>query len=289
MSGVDELRTAVGMQLAALCAEGGVLRTDSADSTKSRYRINDPARSKFHRQLFSDYLDRHEGPKEEGSAIISAGVPGAGKSTMLGRYVDGLSEYRLLDADIVKVPLIERALADGIYDDLLSRRLDDGYPIAPMELAALVHRESADLIDIIRRDCLGRRENVIIEGTLSWPGQVEVIYDELAAAGYSEIRVLGVEVERETAHRQALSRWWEGRRAWCAGEDALGGRFTPPYAIDDGYSSGAVSLCAQHALGILDRARGGDVDAVEVKILAPAGLGRYDVVRAGVYPESLDS
>ncbi|MBP1054937.1 hypothetical protein J6397_33035 [Rhodococcus qingshengii] len=141
MSGVDELRTAVGMQLAALCAEGGVLRTDSADSTKSRYRINDPARSKFHRQLFSDYLDRHEGPKEEGSAIISAGVPGAGKSTMLGRYVDGLSEYRLLDADIVKVPLIERALADGIYDDLLSRRLDDGYPIAPMELAALVHRE----------------------------------------------------------------------------------------------------------------------------------------------------
>ncbi|WP_415394228.1 zeta toxin family protein (plasmid) [Rhodococcus globerulus] len=285
MSDDDQLRAAVGTQLAALCSEGGVLRSESPASTKLRYRINDPSRTKFHRQVFADYLATNDGPAENGSAIVMAGVPGAGKSTMLKNRVDDLGGYRLLDADIVKVPLIERALTDGIYDDLLGRTLADGHTIAPMELAALVHRESTDLIDIIREDCLSRRENVIIEGTLTWPGQGETVFDQLAAAGYSRIIVLGVEVEPRIAHHQATSRWWEGRRAWCSGENALGGRFTPPYAIDDGYDSGVMSRCSRHALRILDRARGGEIDLVDVTIYSPSGFGQYEVVAEGKNPE----
>ncbi len=53
------------------------------------------------------------------SAIVTAGPPAAGKSTALHAEIVGLDTYRILDADIVKEYLIEQALDDGIYDDLL--------------------------------------------------------------------------------------------------------------------------------------------------------------------------
>lgn len=283
MTNLDQLRQVVGAQLADLCAEGGVLRTDSPASTMFHYRVNDMARARFRRNLITDYLDDHSGPGEDGSAIITAGVPGAGKSTMLAHRVDDTANYRQLDADVVKVALIEKALKDGLYDDLLSRTLDDGYNIAPLELAALVHRESTILIDVIRAECIARRENVIIEGTLTWPGHADVIYDQLAAAGYRRILVLGVEVERAVAHRQALSRWWNDRVAWSAGGNILGGRYTPAYAIDDGYDADSRSLCARHAMGILDKAKGGDVESVDVEIYTPSTVGVYEIIDKGEY------
>lgn len=80
------------------------------------------------------------------------------------------------------------------------------------------------------------------------------------------------------AYRQAIVRWWEGRQKWRAGEIyALGGRFTPPYAIDDGYSADARSVCTRNALSILGRARS-EIPNVEVKIYSPSTTGNYVLV-----------
>lgn len=60
------------------------------------------------------------------------------------------------------------------------------------------------LIDTIRELCLSRRENILIEGTLSWPGHGLRITGELAAAEYTKVQIVEVEAPAAVAHEQAL-------------------------------------------------------------------------------------
>lgn len=48
--------------------------------------------------------------------------------------------------------------------------LPDGGTVMPRELATLVHTESRKIVDALQERCMGRGENLVIEGTFSWPG-----------------------------------------------------------------------------------------------------------------------
>jgi hypothetical protein len=132
----EPLRDIVSRQLVHLGQHGQPLHPDSGRSTLDLY-ANDRRRDRTLQEVIEWYLDLAE-PDRDGhcAAIISAGPPGAGKSTALRerRLVDG--SYRYLDADIVKDELLRRAIADGHYADghyadLLSTTLADTHPIAP--------------------------------------------------------------------------------------------------------------------------------------------------------------
>lgn len=165
MTAPDGLRGAVAAQLIDLSAPGQPLHADFPRRAAVLY-AGDPRRRLVHKDTIARNLAR-ESPRQDGrSAIITAGPPGAGKTSSLQAEVADLARYRILDADIVKDYLIEQAVADGIYDDLLHHELADGHLIAPGELAALVHDESVQLIERIRQICVGRRENLVIEATL---------------------------------------------------------------------------------------------------------------------------
>lgn len=125
---------------------------------------------------------------------------------MLHAWIADLDAYRLIDADIIKDYLIEKALDDGIYDHLLAEILADGNALAPRELSALVHLESVKLADQIRRICITRKENVAIEGTLAWDGQGPRIFRELADSAYTDVEVYGLDIGPAAAHEQALIR-----------------------------------------------------------------------------------
>lgn len=247
------LRDSGAAQLIAMSAPGGRLHTDASDNSSALY-AGKIERFAFRKRVIADYLDRQSPPREGHSAVVTAGAPGAGKTTAL-RHVRGYdpAEFRVLDPDIVKDRLIEQALRDGIYDDVLATTLADGHALAPRELAALVHRESTQLTDRIRSICTSRRENIVIEGTLSWKGFPAELGTELAHADYRSIEVIAIDADQRTCHEQALSRWWFGRRQWVEGTDTLGGRFTPPAAIDICYR-GAESLCIAHAIELEERA-----------------------------------
>jgi len=103
------------------------------------------------------------------------------------------------------------------------------------------------LADQIRRMCIHRKENVAIEGTLTWDGQGPKIFRELADSEYTDIEVYGVDSGPAAAHEYALIRWWRGRLDWVSGADQLGGRFTPVDAIDICYPKGEQSICTTHA------------------------------------------
>jgi hypothetical protein len=242
----DLMRDEVAAQLAMMSQPNGKLHTKSRRSTDAFY-IAEPARRAFRKEVIARYLDLEPEPPREGrSAVLTAGPPGAGKSTLLQAQAE-LQGYRRLDSDVVKDLLIERAIQDGIYDDLLDLVLADGAHLAPRELASLVHDESTALIDQIRELCVARRENVLIEGTLIWPSHGHRVLAQLAKNDYNSVRVVALEVPCTLAHAQALSRWWSGRQDWRSGAEPLGGRFTPPDAIDNCYDGGGLSKCSRNA------------------------------------------
>ncbi|OBG21522.1 zeta toxin protein [Mycolicibacterium fortuitum] len=282
MNDHDNLRTQVAEQLTARSAAGGPLHRDAPGRTERRYATSTRRRF-FHRDVMEHHLAQGN-PRRDGlSVIISAGPPGAGKTTILRSRVHDLADYRVIDADAIKDDLIEQALEDGIYDDLLTEVLADGYTLAPRELAALVHNESVQLADQLRKICIARNENIVIEGTLTWQPHGQHLYRELADARYETIEVYGVEIEQAQAHQQALSRWWEGRLAWVNGTGHLGGRFTPAEAIDICYPATGRCICITNALQLIDTAQSGDIPNVHVMILSRQPTGALEITEERFY------
>lgn len=280
-----DLRAHVAHELTALSAPGLPLHRDSGESTHQRYPITDTSRARFHRTTIGWYLGLQNPRRDGRTAVVSAGPPGAGKTTMLRARIPDIDEYRVIDADIIKDHIIEQALSDGIYDHLLAGApFADGHQLAPRELSALAHLESVSLADQIRRDCVSRKENVIIEGTLTWHGQGPTIFRELSDHNYTDVAVYGIDVDQATAHRQALGRWWQQRTQWIAGQDPLGGRFTPADAIDICYpTSGGESICIVNAKAFINTAiQTGEIPNVHVTILRPTA-GPLEVVYDRAY------
>jgi len=173
------------------------------------------------------YLARQSAVTREGRAALLTAGPGAGKSSVVSQL--GLVDegWRRLDADVVKDYLLEDLVVSGRVEDLLVRELADAHPVMPAELASLVHLESVAFIEELRTDCLARGENVVIEGTLSWPPAAQRLLDELVQREYREVRIVDVEVPRVVAHEQALARWWAGRQEGVAGRGGVVVSFPP--------------------------------------------------------------
>lgn len=278
----DSVRAKVAEQLTTRSAAGGPLHRDAAECTEHRY-ATDVSRLVLHKRIVDRYLARGNPRRDGRSAIITAGAPGSGKSSMLRAVVADLDDYRVIDADIIKDYLIEEAIDDGIYDHLLAEILADGYAVAPRELSGLVHLESVKLADQIRRICIRRKENVVIEGTLTWDGQGPRIFRELADSEYTDIEVYGVDSGPAATHEYALTRWWRGRLDWVSGADQLGGRFTPVDAIDMCYPKGGQSICTTHALQFIDSAQCGEIPHVHVTILRRVTTGTLEVADERFY------
>ncbi|MBA4023869.1 MAG: zeta toxin protein [Gordonia sp.] len=261
------LRDVVAAELTSLTAGGAVAAVGSARSTARLYAA-DPHRAAVHRAIIERYLQDTGDPDCDGqSIVVTAGVPGAGKSTAIASQVLDRESYRELDADIVKDYLLEQAVDDGIFDDLLDKQLSDRRPIQPRELAALVHRESTQIVDLLRQECISRNENLIVHGTLTWAGAGADILSDLEHGEYRRFHILDVEVPESQAQAQALDRWWRVR---AAGDDALGGRFTPPAAISAAFGP-SESLCAANARALFDTAQSTWLSEVVLTVVTPEG------------------
>lgn len=141
----------------------------------------------------------------------------------------------------------------------------------PAELAALVHLESVAFIDELRADCLAQGENVVIEGTLSWPPAARQLLGELVKREYREVVIVDVEVPREVAHDQALDRWWHGRQERVAGH-GQGGRFVPASAIDHAFTAAdRHSVCAANVRAAFDSEAANALPVLTLRVLDSTG------------------
>lgn len=257
-------RTATAAALERMCARGGTLDRSGATATDRLYG-SDPTRRRTVDAIIDAYLGEQNDVVLGGQfcAIATAGVPGAGKSTSIEKNGLAGQGWRVLDADRVKDHLIRDALDSGIYRDLLAMTLPDGGTVMPRELATLVHTESTKIVDALQAVCMSRGENIVIEGTFSWPGLGERLLRQLGAAGYDRLTIMDVEVACERAQERALQRWWSGR----TGGDELGGRFTPAAVIAALYPAEAAgSICAVNARATFDHPLAAELDSVELLV-----------------------
>lgn len=188
------------------------------------------------------------------AAVVTAGPPGAGKSTAMG--AEPFSGYRRIDPDEIKDLLLEEGASRGLLDGADGVVLCDGRPVMQRELSARTHKASTDIADAIRDEAMAMRENVLIEGTLTWDGMAAVLARRLADNDYDRLRIVDVEVPADVAIERVRERWWSRRIV----DAPLGGRFMTDADVVHSYEKSTYgrdrSQCADVAEDLFARSYG---------------------------------
>lgn len=195
-------------------------------------RRRTPERRALHRRLLDEARAERPAARAERRAIVLAGPPGAGKSTVL-RDVLGVdaSAWVTIDADEFKHKLLREALEDGSYEGFLkpaavAEREMAGEAFYPLELASLVHEESSFLAKQMQREAVTEGLNVVIDSVLSDPQKAVALGQRLAHAGY-RVEVIDVEVPFELSEQRIAQRWRQSYENAIATGEGLGGRWVP--------------------------------------------------------------
>lgn len=220
------LRDEVHLQLAQFLGPGGDLE-DPPPSLDLHTILSPSVRDDIGRRCLAEQPDvEHDGKV----AIVTAGPPGAGKSTRVDT-IPGRDGYRHIDSDDIKSRLLDVLSEHGVFDDIHRvGQMLDGQPILLYELSGWVHSISTDLQRDLIRSAILRGENVLIEGTLGWDGLVDRYGTWLEDAEYERIDIIDVEVSLTDAIENVRQRWWKAR---CRG--GSGGRFMADERIADLY------------------------------------------------------
>jgi HK97 family phage portal protein len=175
-------------------------------TTDETFRVgtvwNDARRTEQDR-IVDEYWSRAGGDDiaAEGRAVISGGMPGAGKSTAFGTEelrAQGIVEddFLTLNSDTVKALMVETGMAD--FEGLNG-----------LEAAALIHDESSAILDRLVSRALAQQKNVILDITLKSEATGADYLNALRAAGYDDTTMMFVHVPPNVSVERALKRFWE--------------------------------------------------------------------------------
>ncbi|MBB2924404.1 zeta toxin family protein [Cellulomonas cellasea] len=252
----------------AFCQAGGPLDPTGPNATTANpdwFRGRDvrrptAQRDALHRRLLAEARAEQPAARQERRAIVLAGPPGAGKSTVL-RDVIGVdkSAWLTIDADEFKQKLLREALADGSYEQFLKPapikdREDAGERFFPLERAALVHEESSLLANQLQARALQEGTNVIIDSVLSNPDKAVALGERLVRAGYT-VEVIDVEVPFDLSQQRIAGRWRESYESALLTGDGLGQRWGPTVTARSGVNETTGRSKSQESAADLANAR----------------------------------
>jgi predicted kinase len=173
----------------------------------------------LHDALLQALYTRAAGVPSERRAILVGGLPGAGKTTVLGQHTHvDLSRYLTINPDQIKEELALRGLIPQVDE------------LTPMEAARLAHEESSDIAKRLAHRAQADGKNMIWDVTMSRPRSSADRIAALAAAGYGRVDAIFVDVPVGVSLQRADARHRAGHDAYRAGS-GVGGRFVPREVI----------------------------------------------------------
>lgn len=203
---------------------------DNKRDTESLYFDRDTKeynkkRSKIHREILNELHEKYKDVPSERKVIFSAGLPGAGKTTILNMLEDdgaggvNVDNYVTVSSDDFKEIFAERGMIPKI----------DG--LTPMESSTLVHAESSHLADKFLTELSEKNKNVVYDFTcrnlLSTTARINI----LRKSGYKErdMQFIFVDISLKAAEKRAIGRYTAGLNDGIANSEShVGGRYLPP-------------------------------------------------------------
>jgi hypothetical protein len=179
-----------------------------------------PERLAAHDRLIADYKKdvNWDSIPAERQALLSGGLGGAGKGTMLKKMNIDHEKFVTIDPDSLKGYMSKH----GLVPDPVSLGLKDfDPPVRPMELAGLIHEESSDLSKRIANMAMDEGRNVILDNTMGSDSVFKKV-NELKDRGYG-VEGVFVDVSIDMSVESALARHMNGTV-----EGGDGGRFVDP-------------------------------------------------------------
>jgi predicted ABC-type ATPase len=193
--------------------------SDVTETIDGAGKIYKPERQKQHDEIVNDLLKKTEGVPREGRAIISGGLGGAGKTTVLTKHAGiDQSKWLTVNPDDIKELMAKKGMIPKVPG------------LSPMEAAPLVHEESGYIAQQLAHRAQMEKRNMIWDITMSSTKSVDKRLRDLRSAGYDDIGGVFVDIPVETSVERALARHKRGEEAYKNGK-GWGGRYVPPELI----------------------------------------------------------
>ncbi|MFE7051888.1 zeta toxin family protein [Streptomyces californicus] len=248
----------------------------------------------LHASIVERFKAEYAGRPRGGNAVLlTAGAPGAGKSTVqhrlgswqnedseLGRLLTSahglkVEDYVALDPDEFKRALYEAGGMPQLSPEQMA--LSFGRELTPAEMSGLLHREASVLHDQVGEWAQREGYNLLIDATLANETAGVARLNDLARSGYDQRVILSVEVPLETSLAQNASRWQTGRIAYEQGTDPYGGRMAPQEMIRALYAKNTTglghSISRQNAEKFVEQGLATGLITTERGAFTPTGSG----------------
>lgn len=199
-----------------------------------------PERKIMHENLLNELMNKYKDIPSDKKVVFSAGLPGAGKTTVLTQYENlDVDKWATISSDDFKEMLAERGYVPEIEG------------LTPMESSTLVHKESSYLADELLKRLSSQGKNLIYDFTCRDERRTKARIGKLTNQGYKtkDMQFIFVNIPIETAKERAKYRYLMGLNRGIEndynnyqlefeGKDdkktrTLGGRYLPESVIDN--------------------------------------------------------
>lgn len=213
LTDAEHRRHVADVEIRLASAREAGLATEFQHTIDPDHEIWSQARRVLHDQIIDDIYGAASGVPCERKAVVTGGLPGGGKTTVLREYAGiDLAQYLMINPDEIKEEMAARALIPAAAG------------LTPMESADLVHEESSHIAKRLARRAQADGKNVIWDLTLAKADSAQRRIESLRADGYAQVDAVFVDISIEVSVRRADSRHRDGHDAYRAGT-GYGGRF----------------------------------------------------------------
>ena len=204
-------------------------RYDTTKTMKDRNGNWTPERQALHKRILDEFDAKHRNVPSNGEVIITGGLGGAGKTTILKKEADRLGiQFEGDDATS------HATVNPDDFKEIMFRHggIPDVPGFTPAEASTFVHAEAKELSDRATERLMARNANVIYDFTMSSEKSTASRVGPFLDQGY-KVSAVFVDVSVDHARDAAEARHKRGFEKFQEGTDRFGGRFVPGYAYEE--------------------------------------------------------